>query len=108
MSTVSVVRVYIKEGDKHEGHDLMKDVFRMLHDAYKVHGVTAFRGIAGFGSKGKILRADDIMYVNAHLPLVLEFFDEPDTVDALMPTLQEMIPANHILRWEAECGCPAS
>ncbi|AIA55824.1 hypothetical protein Acaty_c1966 [Acidithiobacillus caldus ATCC 51756] len=83
----------------------MEEIFRMLHDQYKVHGVTAFRGIAGFGSKG-VVRADDILRLNVHLPLVLEFFDKPETVDAVLPRLQEWVPANHILRWEAECGCP--
>ncbi|QEM40752.1 DUF190 domain-containing protein [Acidithiobacillus caldus] len=60
MTKVSVVRVYIQEGEKHGGHNLMEEIFRMLHDQYKVHGVTAFRGIAGFGSKG-VVRADDIL-----------------------------------------------
>jgi hypothetical protein len=38
------------------------------------------------------------------LPLVLEFFDDPETVDGVLPHLQELVPADHILRWEAECG----
>ncbi len=104
MTTVSVVRIYIKEGDKHEGHNLMQHIFRMLHDQYKVHGVTAFRGIAGFGTKGEVY-ADDIMHFTVHLPLVLEFFDEPETVDIVMPHLREMVPPGHILRWEADCSC---
>ncbi|QEM40753.1 DUF190 domain-containing protein [Acidithiobacillus caldus] len=51
-------------------------------------------------------RRTDILRLNVHLPLVLEFFDKPETVDAVLPRLQEWVPANHILRWEAECGCP--
>jgi len=105
MTTVSVVRIYIKEGEKHGGHNLMEEIFRILHDQYKVHGVTAFRGVAGFGSKG-VVRADDILRLNVHLPLVLEFFDTPETVDAVLPRLQELVPPDHILRWQAECGCP--
>lgn len=105
MKTVSVVRIYIQEGEKHGGHNLMEEIFRMLHDQYKVRGVTAFRGVAGFGSKG-IVRADDILRLNVHLPLVLEFFDTPETVDTVLPRLQELVPADHILRWEADCGCP--
>ena len=104
MTTVSVVRVYIKEGDKHGGHNLMEEIFRMLHDQYKVQGVTAFRGIAGFGSKG-VVHADDVLRLNVHLPLVLEFFDEPEAVDAVMPHLRELVPPGHILRWEADCCC---
>jgi len=103
MKRVSVVRIYIKEGDKSHGHNLMEEIFRMLHDRYKVHGVTAFRGVAGFGSKG-ITRADDVLRLNVHLPLVLEFFDDPETVDGVLPHLQELVPAAHILRWEAQCG----
>jgi hypothetical protein len=69
-----------------------------------VHGVTVFRGIAGFGAKGTVHSAD-LLRMTVHLPLVLEFFDEPETVDTVMPLLQKMVPPGHIVRWQAACDC---
>jgi uncharacterized protein len=49
---VTIARIYIKEGDKIESHNLMQEIFKLLHDQYKVQGLTVFRGVAGFGSRG--------------------------------------------------------
>lgn len=104
MKTVTMVRVYIKEGDKVQGHDLMHTIFKLLHDEYKVHGVTVFRGVAGFGTHGEV-HADDLLRLNVHLPLVLEFFDEPATVEVVLPRIQDLVSPGHIVFWTAECGC---
>ncbi|MBU2729922.1 DUF190 domain-containing protein [Acidithiobacillus caldus ATCC 51756] len=103
MRTISVVRFYMREGDKQDGQILMKEIFRMMHDHYRLLGVTAFRGIAGFGSRGTV-HADDILRLNIHLPLVLEFFDEPAAIDSIIPQLEQIVAGNHIIRWEAQCG----
>ncbi|MHB1201889.1 MAG: DUF190 domain-containing protein [Acidithiobacillus sp.] len=106
MTNVTMVRIYIKEGDKHEGHDLMREIFHLLHEQHKVHGVTVFRGIAGFGSKGEV-HADDLLRMTVHLPLVLEFFDDAETVEAVLPTIQSMVPAGHVIWWQANCNSAA-
>lgn len=105
MKTISMVRIYIQEGDKREGHNLMQEIFALLHDEHRVHGVTVFRGIAGFGAKG-VVHSADLLRITVHLPLVIEFFDEPAIVDAVMPRLAEMVPPGRIVRWQAECNCP--
>ena len=104
MKDISIVRIYIQEGDKLRGHELMQEIFSLLHDQHKVHGVTVFRGIAGFGAKGTVHSAD-LLRISAHLPLVMEFFDEPGTIDAALSELQKMVPPGHIVRWEAQCNC---
>ena len=105
MSTKSVtmVRVYIKEGEKTNGHDLMRGLFKLLHEQYKIRGVTVFRGVAGFGSQGEV-HAEDLLRLNVHLPLVLEFFDEPEVIDRVLPRIQEMVPPDHMVYWNANCG----
>ncbi len=103
MKAVTMVRLYIREGDKFEGHNLMREVFRLLHDEHKVPGLTVFRGIAGFGSHGEI-HADDLLRLNVHLPLVLEFYDVPEVIDALLPRLRDMVDPRHIVCWPARCA----
>lgn len=102
MSTVKLARIYFKEGEKtQDHHDLMKELFHLLHDEHKVRGVSVFRGVAGFGTHG-IVHADDLLRLNVHLPLVLELFDRPEIVDNVMPRLRELVPAKHIICWKAE------
>ena len=104
MKTVTMVRIYIKEGDKVQGHDLMREIFQLLHEEHKVHGVTVFRGVAGFGTKGEV-HADDLLRLNVHLPLVLEFFDEPTAVELVLPRIRQMVPSGHMVCWSAQCNC---
>lgn len=104
MKTVTMARIYIKEGDKIEGRNLMQEIFKLLHEEHKVHGVTVFRGVAGFGSKGEV-HADDLLRLTVHLPLVLEFFDEPQAVESALARIRHMVPTGHIVSWSAQCGC---
>ncbi len=99
MPSIRVVRVYIQEGDKFQGHNLMKELFHLLHHEHKVHGLTVFRGIAGFGSKGEV-HADDLLRMTAHLPLVLEFFDEIEIVEAVLPGIEAMVPPGRVIWWD--------
>ena len=104
MKNVSMVRIYIQEGDKYQKHNLMEEIFGLLHDQHKVHGVTVFRGVAGFGVHGEVHSAD-LLRISAHLPLVIEFYDEVAVVDAALASLVEMVPPGHIVRWPAVCYC---
>lgn len=104
MKSVSIVRIYIKEGDKYQGRNLMEEIFSFLHDTHKVHGVTVFRGVAGFGTKGEV-HSGDLLRIAVHLPLVIEFYDDVVAVDAVLPRLMEMVPPAHIVRWHGECCC---
>ena len=45
---VTMVRIYCTEGERK-----MKETLSYLHDVEKVAGVTAFRGVAGFGRSGR-------------------------------------------------------
>ncbi len=104
MTTITIVRIYIQEGDKYHSHNLLKEIFHTLHNEHKVRGVTVFRGIAGFGSKGEV-HADDLLRITARLPLVIEFFDEPERVSAVLPGIEAMVPPGHVVYWNAQCSC---
>ncbi|MES9900129.1 MAG: DUF190 domain-containing protein [Sedimenticola sp.] len=92
---VIMVRVYLTEGEHH-----FQQILSLLHDEEKVRGVTAFRGIAGFGQSGKI-HSSTLLDISLDLPLVLEFFDEPAKVDRVLRHLNTLVKPGQIVSWPA-------
>jgi hypothetical protein len=102
MSTdVLMVRVYLSEADHGRRTTLMREILSILHDRHAVKGVTVFRGVAGFGASGEI-HANDILRLNVNLPLVIEFFDEPEAAEAAIRFLETMVAQGHIVSWPAK------
>lgn len=99
---VTVVRIYIKESDHGRKRSLMEEILNILHDQQRVHGVTVFRGIAGFGSKGAVHSAD-LLRLMVDLPLVIEFYDKPMVAEAAIKLLSNLVPPGHIVQWRATC-----
>jgi PII-like signaling protein len=99
---VTVVRIYLSEADHGRHKSLMQEILNILHDQHRVQGVIVFRGIAGFGDSGEF-HASDLLRVMVDLPLVIEFFDAPAVVEAVLPTLKDQIPSGRIVSWQANC-----
>ena len=95
---VTIVRIYCSEKD-----GLHRELLSLLHDRERVAGVTAFRGIAGFGGSGRV-HESGLLDVSLDLPIVVEFFDTPDKVDAVLPTLEAMVGPGHIVAWPASAN----
>ena len=93
-----LVRIYLSEADQGKRHNLLDEVMELLHDKHRVHGVTVFRGIAGFGAKG-VVHSADLLRLAQRLPLVVEFFDEPAVVKDALKALDELLPSGHIISW---------
>jgi PII-like signaling protein len=98
---VTVVRVYIHEAEHGRRDSLVDEIMAILHDRHRVKGATVFRGIAGFGASGEV-HAADLLRLSAELPLVIEFFDVPEVVDAALAPIAGMVPAGHIVSWTAQ------
>lgn len=94
-SEVTFVRVYVTEGDHLKGKLLAH-----LHDVEQVRGVTVFRGIAGFGASGE-MHSSALLDVSLDLPLVVEFFDEPAKVAAIIEHVKTLVEARRIVSWQA-------
>jgi PII-like signaling protein len=95
MSDVTMVRIYLTEG---EGG--LRRLLDRLQTAEQVRGVTVFRGIAGFGASGA-LHTTQLIDLSLDLPLVVEFFDTPAKVDAVLEHLQPLLKPGHVVRWTA-------
>lgn len=94
-SEVTVVRIYLTEGEKR-----LKTLLARLHDEEKVRGVTVFRGISGFGRSG-VVHSSTLLDLSLDLPVVIEFFDSPETVSRILGHLKIELPAGHVLTWSA-------
>ena len=95
MSDVTVVRIYLNEKENR-----LDRLLRFLHDEEKVRGVTAFRGIAGFGASGELHTARTLD-IALDLPIVVEFFDATDKVARILADLRERVDVNHVISWDA-------
>ena len=92
---VTFVRIYLTEA---EGR--LEPLMQKLHDIEQVQGVTVFRGISGFGKSGQ-LHSSRLLDMSLDLPLVVEFFDTPEKVNAVLAHISSEFEPGHIIRWPA-------
>ncbi len=84
-----LVRIFIGESDQWHHQPLwMALLQRLRKDGYA--GATVFRGIGGFGARS-VLHTTLLERLSQDLPLVIEIVDTQAHVDALLPTLDEMV-----------------
>ncbi|MCK5877288.1 MAG: DUF190 domain-containing protein [Candidatus Marithrix sp.] len=95
MKQITMVRVYLTESEK-----CLKNLLNYLHDDSKVNGVTVLRGITGFGHSGKIHTAN-LLDLSLDLPVIVEFFDNPEKITVILSHIQTIIEPNHIVFWQA-------
>jgi len=92
---VTMVRIYCTEGE----HKL-KQTLDYLHNVEHVAGVTAFRGVAGFGRSGKMHTAS-LLDLSLDMPVVIEFFDHPEKMASVIEHLKTELEPGHLVYWPA-------
>jgi PII-like signaling protein len=102
MQPVTVARVYTMEG-----HDQLNQALDILHDEQKIVGVTLIRGIAGYGDDREV-HTSSLLSLSLELPLVIEFYDEPEKVKIAIQALQSRLDLKHIVTWSAMAFLDAS
>jgi len=97
MSTkeVTIARIYTLEG-----HDQLNQALDILHDEEKIFGVTIIRGIAGFGENREV-HTSSLLTLSLELPLIIEFYDEPEKVAKAIQALTSRLDLKHIISWPA-------
>jgi len=98
MHEIMMVRIYLSEGRDH-----FERLVDWLHDDGRVHGVSVFRAIEGFGHDRKI-KTSSLMDLSLELPVVIEFFDSPEIIKEVLEQVQTMVNADHIVSWSAQSG----
>lgn len=92
---VTMVHIYLTEA---EGR--LAKLLHYLHNENRIRGATVLRGITGFGHSGKI-HTSHLLDLALDLPLVVEFFDEPEKIATLLPQLKTLVEPDHIVYWSA-------
>ncbi len=99
---ITVARVYLTEREAH-----LDRLVEHLRTEERVRGLTVFRAVAGFGPSGHVHSAH-LVDLAADLPLVVEFFDAPERVTAILAQLRSWLPPGPIVTWSAELDLPST
>lgn len=81
--------IYIDEADKLHG----KPVYEILLDVFfkrKIAGASVFRGVAGYGSDGKIHTAK-ILELSTTLPVKIEVVDSEEVINGILPEVASLV-----------------
>lgn len=91
METISdgrLLRIYISESDRDDGHPLDEAIVDVLRAA-GISGATVIRGMAGYGGSA-VLHTTHVLRLSEDLPLVIEAADTAEKIEAVLPRLVEM------------------
>lgn len=83
------VTIYIGESDRYQGKLLYMALLQFLKKEGAA-GATVMRGLAGFGAHSRIHTAT-ILDLSADLPVRVEWIDQPETVERLLPQVRRMV-----------------
>ncbi len=94
------IRIYVNEGDRVGLVPTHLAVMEFLRKE-GAQGATAFRGLESFGAAGEV-HVSHLADVAGHLPLVVEWIDQADRVERLLPRLQALVRQGFITADDTE------
>jgi PII-like signaling protein len=97
--SVLVVRIYLREGEH-----VLEKLVRALRDELQISGLTVLRGVLGFSENGE-LHPSSLLDLSLDLPLVVEFFEEPEKAERTVEKLLHRFDLDHVVCFPATaCG----
>ncbi|PYO97910.1 MAG: hypothetical protein DMD60_05470 [Gemmatimonadetes bacterium] len=85
----TLMRIFIGESDKYQGKPLYEALLEKLrHKGFA--GATVLRGVAGFGASS-VVHTDKVLRLSLDLPLIIEVVETEETIQSILPDLDEMI-----------------
>lgn len=83
------VSIYVSEGESHRGVPVSSAILNFLF--YRgIAGAIVTKGSAGFGAEHR-LRSSHFVEISDHLPILIQFIDIQDKVEAVLDNLQELV-----------------
>jgi PII-like signaling protein len=83
-----VLRIYVGEGDKHEGRPFYEWIVAQAH-ARQLSGATVYRGLMGFGPHTRVIHTFKIERLAEDLPITIEIVDSRDQVEEFLTFLKQ-------------------
>ena len=84
-----LLRVFVGESDQWHGRPL-HEVILLAAREQGLAGATVVRGLAGFGATSRI-HTVKILRLSEDLPMVIEIVDQPEKIQAFLPTIDQMV-----------------
>src|SRR5437870_11846699 len=81
--------IYCGEQDRFGHHSLGQAIVERVREE-GLAGATVLRGIEGFGASSH-LHTSRLLELSRDLPIVIEIVDTEEKIDAILPTLDEMV-----------------
>jgi uncharacterized protein len=85
-----LLRIFIGESDRHDGQPLYEWIVLRARQ-HGLAGATVLRGIEGFGAHSHLHTAK-ILRLSEDLPIILEFVDTREKIEAFLPIIDDAIP----------------
>jgi PII-like signaling protein len=83
------VCIYVNEDTRHDIAPLYEAILiYLLHKG--IAGATAYSTMAGFGAS-RVMHTPQVEALSEHLPIRIEFIESAEKVEAVLPTLYEMV-----------------
>ena len=89
-----------------EGEHAVAKLMQFLQKEARVAGATVFRGTSGFGTDGQT-HTSSLLALSLDLPEVVEFYDTPERVDAVLAQLETRQQLPHVISWPAFLHLPS-
>ena len=84
-----LLRVFVGESDQWHGRPLHEAILLAAREQ-GLAGATVVRGLAGFGATSRI-HTVKILRLSEDLPMVIEIVDQPEKIQAFLPTIDQMV-----------------
>jgi len=84
-----LLRIFIGESDRHEGEPLYQWLVEEAH-RQGLAGATVLRGLEGFGATSRLHKVR-MLRLSTDLPLVVEFVDTDEKIDAFLSKVESTI-----------------
>lgn len=94
---VTIVRIYTLERAEN-----IASILNYLQNEVKIRGISVFRAVSGFGETSTHHSA--FLDASFSLPLIIEFFDEPEKVTVALNYLSLIIKKEHLVFFPARAN----
>ncbi|AEF95640.1 DUF190 domain-containing protein [Methanotorris igneus] len=94
MIKAKLLRIYLRENDRHGDEPLYKYIIRILKEN-NISGATVFKGMCGYGVRG--ISRVDILRLSMNLPVVIECVDKEENISKVLPKIIDVVGDNGLV-----------